>query len=187
MIRFAGHFCGLVALALALPVLADDKPASPTTPPANKDAKKYTLVSNMVGKLDKVNAASSEAVLEYRAGIGKYAKNEKMDLTFADEMKVWFVAPPMKIDENGDSRKMTPAELDKIKSRSGPTKGWYAGEVAGLHSGQQVQLVLGRLKDGPKKPPAKEKGAAAEKEFLYVTQIVVTGDDKPPTKPNKDK
>jgi hypothetical protein len=181
--RFAGYFGGLIALSLALPALADDKPASPTTPPANKDVKKYVPVNSMVGKLDKVNAASSEAVLEYRAGLGKYAKNEKMDLTFADEIKVWFVTPPMKVDENGDSRKMTPAELDKIKSRSGPTKGLYAAEVANLHSGQQVQVFLGKLKDGPKKPPSKE--AVAEKEFVYVTQIVVTKDDKPPTKPEK--
>jgi hypothetical protein len=187
MTRFTSRFGSLVTLLVALPVFADDKPATPSTPPANKDAKKYVTVSNLAGKLDKVNAASSEAVLEYRAGIGKYAKNEKMDLTFADEMKVWFVSPPQKVDGDGNSRKMTPAELDKIKSRSGPTKGLYAGEVAGLHSGQQVQIVLGKLKDGPKKPPSREKGATAEKEFVYVTQIVVTSDDKPPTKPNKDK
>jgi hypothetical protein len=180
--RFAACLGGLLALSLGLPVLADDKPVGSTTPPTNnKDVKKYVEVSRMVGKLDKVTAASSEAVLEYRAGLGKYAKNEKMDLTFADEVKVWFIPPPTKMDENGKWQKLAPAELDKLKSRSGPTKGWYTAEVANLRAGQQVQLVLGKLKEGPKKPPA--KGEPASKEFLYVTQIVVTTD----AKPEKDK
>jgi hypothetical protein len=180
--RFPSFFGGLVALSLAAPTMADDKPASPTTPPANKDVKKYVTVNTLTGKLDKVNSATSEGVLEYQSGLGRYAKTEKMDVTFADEVKVWFVTPPTKVDENGDSRKMTPAELDKAKSRSGPTKGLYAAAMANLHSGQQVQLVLGKLKDGPKKPAPKDKTAPPEKEFLYVTQIVVTADDKPPVK-----
>jgi hypothetical protein len=175
-------FVGLAAILLALPASADDKPASPVTPPANKEVKKYVEINRLPGKLDKVDIASSEGVLEYRSGLGKYAKNEKMDLTFADEVKVWFVTPPEKVDEDGNARKMTPAELDKIKSRSGPTKGWYAGEMANLHAGQQVQVVLSKPKDAPKKPAPKEKGAAPEKEFIYVTQIVVTMDSKPEKK-----
>jgi hypothetical protein len=168
----------LVALSLVLPALADDKPASPVTPPASKDVKKYVEVNRLAGKLDNVTIAQSEAELEYRSGLGKYAKNEKMTLTFADEVKVWFVTPPEKVDEDGNGRKMTPAELDKIKSRSGPTRGWYAAELANLHAGQQVQVVLSKPKDAPKKPAPKEKGAAPEKEFIYVTQIVVTMDSK---------
>ncbi len=182
--RFAAGFIGLFALSVALPVSADDAPGSNTTPPAPKDTKKYVDVNKMIGKLDKVKAASSEAVLEYRSGLGKYGKTEKMDLTFADNVKVWFSTPPEKIDENGDSRKMTPAELDKIKSRSGPTRGLYAAEMANLHAGQQVQVVLSKLKETTK-PAPKDKNAAPEKEFLYVTQIVVTYDPKPPTKPDK--
>jgi hypothetical protein len=182
--RFAGFLSSLIALSLVLPVRADDKRAGPTTPPATntKDAKKYVEDRKMVGKLEKVTLDSSEAVLEYRYGLGKYAKNEKMDLNFADEVKVWFVTPPEKVDENGNSRKMTPAELDKIKSKSGPTKGLFTGEMANLHAGQQVQVILGKLKDGPKKPTSKDKTAVPEKEFEYVTQIVILSDDKPPKK-----
>jgi hypothetical protein len=180
--RIAGYFVSLIALSLALPVRADDKPTSPPPPSTNKDVKKYTEVGKMNGKLDKVTTASSEGVLEYHSGLGRYAKTEKMDLTFADEVKVWFVTPPEKVDEDGNSRKMTPAELDKIKSKFGPTKGLYAGEMANLHAGQEVQIILGKLKDGPKKPPPKDKNAAPEKEFEYVTQIVILKDDKPPKK-----
>ena len=102
-------------------------------------------------------------------------------------MKVWHVKPPEKIDENGDPKKMTPAELDKIKSHSGPTKGLYAGELADLHAGQTVQVVLSKLKDATKKATSRDKNAPAEKEFFYVTQIVVAGDEKPPTQPEKKK
>src|SRR5450755_929196 len=70
--HIAGYFGGLVVLALVLPVVADDKPASPPPPPAtnNNDAKKYVKTGEMFGKLDKVTTDSSEAVLEYRAGLG---------------------------------------------------------------------------------------------------------------------
>jgi hypothetical protein len=182
--RFAGYLSGLVALCLVLTVRADDKPADPKAPPAtnSKEAKKYVEIRSLPGKLAKVTSDSSEAVLEYATGFGRYAKNEKMDLTFADEVKVWFKDPPEKVDEDGNSRKMTPAELDKIKSKSGPTKGLYAGEIANLHAGQQVQVILGKLKDGPKKPAPKDKTAAPEKDFEYVTQIVILKDDKPPKK-----
>ena len=185
--RFTAFFGGLIALTLGLPAAADDKPAGSSPPPANnsRDVKKYVVVAQLPGKLEKVTPASSEGVLEYRSGFGRYAKTEKMDLTFADEVKVWFVNPPEKVDEEGNTHKMTAAELDKIKSKSGPTRGLYAGEMANLHAGQQVEVILGRLKDAPKKPASKEKGAAAEKEFIYVTQIVVRVDDKPPTKPKK--
>ena len=57
--------------------------------------------------------------------------------------------------------------------------------MSDLHSGQMVQVVLGKPKDAVKKPAARDKTAPAEKEFVYVTQIVVTADEKPPTKPKK--
>jgi len=55
-----------------------------------------------------------------------------------------------------------------------------------IHSGQQVQVIWGKLKDGPKSR-RERKGSGDRKEFVYVTQIVVTVDDKPPTKPDKIK
>jgi len=48
-----------------------------------------------------------------------------------------------------------------------------------------VQVILGKLKVGRRSGARKEKGAATRKEFVYVTQIVVTVDDKPPTKPDR--
>ena len=39
----------------------------------------------------------------------------------------------------------------------------------------------------PKKPAPREKGAAPEKEFIYVTQIVITVDEQAPTKTDKKK
>jgi hypothetical protein len=159
--------------------LADDKPPT-SPPPATKDVKKYVQVGNLAGKLKKVTLNTSEGELEYHSGVGRYAKTEKMDLTFADEVKVWFVGkPPQRIDENGDPKKYTPAELDKMKSHFGATKGWYAGELADIHSGQTVQVALSKPKDAMRKPAVKDKNAPAEKEFVYVTQIVVTADEKP--------
>jgi hypothetical protein len=185
--RFTPRLATLVALSAAVfspQSRADDK--SPA--PANKDAKKYVQVGGPVfGKLEKLKPGESEAVLEYQAGIGKYAKKEKMDLTFADEVKVWFKTPPERLDENGNPKKLTPAELDKLKSHYGATKGLYAGEMSDLHSGQTVQVVFGKPRDAVKKPVVRDKNAPAEKEFVYVTQIVVTADEKPPTKQEKKK
>jgi hypothetical protein len=172
-------------VAVALPAVADDSPGG--TPPPAKDAKKYVDVGSLAGKLQKVNTTTSEMVVSYRAGLGRYVKNEKKELTLADTATVWFKAPPQRIDENGDPKKFTPAELDKMKSKSGPTKGLYAGELADLHPGQQVVIVLGKEKGAVKKPAAKDKGAAAEKEYVYVTRVVVAVDDKPPAKPDKKK
>ena len=73
-----------------------DRPRRTRTP-------RSTSRSRASGKLDKVKPATSEAELEYRAGIGKYAKNEQMDLTFADEVKVWFDSR-----RNGSTRTATP-------------------------------------------------------------------------------
>ena len=47
--------------------------------------------------------------------------------------------------------------------------------------------MLGKLKDVVKKPAPKEKGVAPEKEFVYVTMVVVTVDAKAPAKPDKKK
>ena len=185
--NFATRWAVTALFTLTLPVFADDKPSSPgTQPPAKPEAKKYVEIGNMIGKLDKVTTASSEVTLEIR-GVGRYARTEKKDLTLADDVKVWFKTPPEKIDENGNARKMTPAELDKAKSRSGVTRGLYAAEMANLHSGQQVQVILGKPKGAVKKPAPKDKNAAPEPDFQYVTQIVVLADDKPPTKPDTKK
>jgi hypothetical protein len=184
--RFRACIVGL--LALAGPVLADDKPSSLLDPPANKDVKKYVDVGQMQGKLEKVNTAASELVIAYPVTVSKYStRTEKKELALADEAKVWFVNPPERIDENGDAKKLSREELDKIKSKSGPTKGLYAGEIADLHSGQQVKVVLSKPKDAVKKPAPKEKGAAPEKDFVYVTMVVVTVDAKAPAKPDKKK
>jgi hypothetical protein len=163
---------------------ADDKSA---TPPANKDAKKYTVVDQRDGKLVKVNSTSQEAVVEVRMGLGKYARTERMELTFADDVKVWHTKPPEKIDENGNSKKLSPSDLEKIKGHTKETRGLYQGELADLHEGQVVRIVLGKPKDAPKKPATREKGAAAEKEFVYVTQVVITAEEKAPTKSDKKK
>jgi hypothetical protein len=176
--RFRIRLVTLLVLTAATAAIADDKPA------AKKDdkpaAKKYADVSQMTGKLDKFEAGKSELTIEYQSGIGRYARKERTDYTLADEVKVWFKTPPEKIDADGNTKKMTPAELDKIKSKSGPTKGLYAGETSGLHAGQQVQIVISRLKDAP-------KPKAGEKEFLYVTQVMVLADDHPPGKTEKKK
>jgi hypothetical protein len=184
--RIGVRWAGLFVLAAAMPVLGDDRPSSP---PANKDAKKYVATRPpLAGKLNKVNAATSEISLEYRAGLGKYAKTQRDTLTLADDVKVWFVTPPEKVDENGDRKKLTREDLDKLKSKSGPTKGLYAADVADLHDGQQVQVTLGRPKDTIKKPAPKGKGAAAEKEFEYVFLVVVQIDAKlAPAKPEPKK
>jgi len=178
----------LFAIVSASAQKADDKPPAPSTsPPANKDAKKYNEVAQLPGKLVKLNPSSQEAVLEYHSGLGRYAKTQHMDLTFADDMKVWLTKPPEKIDENGNAKKMSPAELEKIKGHTRETKGLYQGEMADLHEGQMVKVVLGKPKDAPKKPAPREKGAAPEKEFIYVTQIVITVDEQAPTKTDKKK
>ncbi len=168
----------LLALALALPALADDKPA-------DKDARKYDVVNRVIGKIGGVNPATSEMTFEYQAGLGRYAKMRKDDLTLANEVKVWYKNPPEKPDEDGKLKKLPPAELDKLKSKYGPTRGLYAGEVADLRPGQQVEVTIGRPKDAAKKPAPRDKSAAAEKEFLYVTQVVILVDAPP--KPEKKK
>jgi hypothetical protein len=153
-----------------------------TSPP---DAKKYVDAGSLAGKLAGINTTTSEAVLEYRSGSGRYAKNERKELTLADEVKVWFRTPPQRLDDDGNLKKFTPAELDKLKSKYGPTKGLYAGELSDLRRGQMVTVALGKPKDAVKKPAPKEKGAAPEKEFLYVTTVLVTVDEKPQPKPDK--
>jgi len=184
------RWVGFLALALGLPALAEDKPSSVLAPPpaksADQDLKhKYTTVGQMSGKLDKISPATSEMTIEHTVGLGKYAKKEKADLTLADGAKVFTVKPPEKVDDNGDRKKMSQAELDKIKVRSGDAKGMYAVDLAYLHPGQQIQVTIGKPKDsGPKKPASKDK--AGEKEFTYVTQIVITVDADAP-KPDKKK
>jgi hypothetical protein len=175
---------GLLALALALPAAADDKtgPAKP----GDKDARKYDKVGQLFGKIAGVNAATSELTVEYQVGLGRYAKTDKKELTLANEVTVWYKNPPEKPDEDGKMKKLSPAELDKLKSKYGPTKGLYAGEATDLRRGQQVELVLGRPKDAPKKPAPKDKAAAKEAEFVYVTQVVIVT-DAPPPKPEKKK
>jgi hypothetical protein len=175
--RFAVTSAALIGLFLARPAAADDKPASP---PA-KDAKKYVDVGGLQGKVEKVNPTTSVLVISYRT-VGRYARTEHQELTLADEAKVWFVNPPEKFDDEGKSKKLTKEELDKLKSRSGPTKGLYAGELTDLRPGQQVKVNIGKLKEAMKRPAPKTKGAAPEKEFQYVTAVFVMVDAKPEKK-----
>jgi hypothetical protein len=180
--RSGSCWAGLLGLLLALPVAADDKPASPS----NKDAKKYVDVGSLQGKLEKVNPTTSEMTISYR-GIGRYARTENLELTLADGARVWFVTPPQKLDEEGNLKKLSKEELDKMKSKSGATKGLYAGELTDLRPGQQVKVAIGKLKEAMKRPAPKDKGAVPEKEFQYVTAVYVIVDTKPPAKPEKKK
>ena len=179
--RFGIRWAGLLCLLLALTAAADDKPASPS----NKDAKKYVDVGALQGKLEKVNPTTSEMTISIR-GIGRNARTENLELTLADAPKVWFVTPPQKLDEEGNPKKLSKEELDKLKSKYGPTKGLYAGELTDLRPGQQVKVAIGKLKEATRRPAPKEKGAAAEKEFQYVTAVYVLV-DTPPAKPEKKK
>jgi hypothetical protein len=181
--RFGVRVVGLLVLAFAVPVLADE----PSSPPPNKDAKKYVEVGQMQGKLERVDTSKSEMVLAYAVPQGRSSKTERKELDLADDAKVWFVTAPERTDENGQPKKLTREELDKLKSKYGPTKGLYAGELADLHPGQQVKIVLGKPQDAVKKPAPKEKGVAPEKEFVYVTMVLVTVDAKVPAKPDKKK
>jgi len=179
--RFGFCLAGLLALGSA--VCGDEPSTSP--PPANKDAKKYADAGSLNGKLTKVNTTTSEIIIEYRTGAGRYVKTEAKELTLAEEPKVWFKAPPFRLDDDGNLKKWTPAELDKIKGKSSQTRGLYAGELSDLRSGQMVSVALGKPKDAVKKPAPKEKGVAPDKEFVYVTTVIVTVDEKP--KPDKKK
>ena len=177
--RYGIRTGALIGFFFALPAAAEDKPAPPPV-------KKYVDAGSLQGKLERVNTTTSEMVISYR-GVGQNARTEHQELTLADDVKVWFKTPPERVDESGNPKKLTPAELDKIKSKYGPTRGLYAGELSDLHNGQQVVVALGKPKDAVKKPAPKQKGVAPEKEFIYVTAVVVTVDAKPPPKPDKKK
>jgi len=179
--RFGFCLAGLFAFGPA--AVADDAPR--TTPPAGKDVKKYVDAGSFAGKLTEVHTNTSEIRLEYRTGTGRNVRTEGKDFTLAEEPKVWFKTPPQRLDDDGNPRKYTRAELDKMQSKSGPTRGLYAGELSDLRSGQMVSIALGKPKDAVKKPAPKEKGVAPEKEFVYVTAVFVTVDEKP--KPDKKK
>jgi hypothetical protein len=178
------RWSGLLALALVLPALGDDKTGP--NKPGDKDARKYDRVGQLFCKVLGVNPATSEMTVEYQVGLGRYARMDKKELTLANEVTVWYKNPPEKPDEDGKMKKLSPAELDKLKSKYGPTRGLYAGEATDLRRGQQIELVLGRPKDAPKKPASKDKAAAKESEFIYVTQVVIVT-DAPPPKPEKKK
>lgn len=171
----------VVAVAVAgMPVLADDKPAAP---PKSADTKtKYVDVGRAEGKVARIDVKSSElTVYPNRSGRGYSAQQ----WTLAPECKVFTVAPPQRIDENGNSKKWTREELRKIESRAPGTKGLYPAEIKDVHGDQQVIVVLGKLKDAVKKPSSKDK-SPPEKEFVYVTQIIIKADDSgPPAKPKK--
>ena len=124
--RFLAFSASCLALFQLLPGRADDK--SPMPP-----AKKYVDAGGMQGKLEKINPAASELTIAFQIPQGRYSRTERKELALADDMKVWFVRPPERTDEDGTAKKLTPAELDKIKSKYGPTKGLYAGELADLH------------------------------------------------------
>lgn len=175
--RFAVRTAVMFGLVLTLRAAADDKPA----PPANKNAKKYVDVGSLQGKVEKVNPTTSDLEISYR-GIGRNARTERMELTLADDVKVWFANPPEKYDDDGKSKKLSKEELDKIKSKYGPTKGLFAGELTDLRPNQMVKVTIGKPKESARRPAPKEKGAAAEKEFQYVTAVVVLVDAKPEKK-----
>jgi hypothetical protein len=175
--RFGICLAGVLALG---PAAVGDE-----SQPPNKDAKKYVDAGTLNGKLTKVDTTTSEIIIEYRTGAGRYVKTEAKELTLADEPKVWFKTPPLRLDDDGNLKKWKPAELDKIKGKSNQTRGLYAGELSDLRSGQMISVALGKPRDAVKKPAPKDKSAVAEKEFVYVTTVVVMVDEKP--KPEKKK
>lgn len=172
----------VAAAVVGMPVLADDKPVSPPKAPDTKT--KYVEVGRAEGKVARIDVQSSElTVYPNRVGRGYSAQQ----WTLAPECKVFTVAPPQRIDENGNSKKWTKEELRKIESRAPGTKGLYPAELKDVHGNQQVIVVISKPKDAVKKPSSASKGKSSpDKEFIYVTQIIIKADDSgPPAKPKK--
>jgi hypothetical protein len=145
-----------IVLALALPLAAQDAKKEEPKPekllPAGSLA--GTLVKGRKGK-----GKSAEEVWFLRP-----ARGQRVDLQFADDVKVRLAQPPKKYDDKGHILKYTPAELKALKG-PGNLPG-YAASPEDLRSGQTVAVTLG-----------KRKGAAAG--AVVVTAVLVLADAPP--------
>src|SRR4051794_31464687 len=127
------------------------------------------------GKPEKLQPAGSIAgtLVKGRKGKGKAAeevwflrpaRGQRVDLQFADDVKVRLAQPPKKNDDKGHPLKYTPAELKDLKG-PGNLPG-YAATPDDPRPGQTVAVTLGR-----------RKGAAAGE--VVVTAVLVVADAPP--------
>jgi hypothetical protein len=125
-----------LVLLLALPLPAQDakkeEAKSEKPPPAGR-------LAGTLGKTRKGKGKSAGEAWSLRPSRG-----QRVDLQFADDVKVRTTRPPKKYDDKGHVLKSTPAELKALKG-SGNLPG-YAASPDDLRPGQTVAVTLGRRK-----------------------------------------
>ncbi len=136
----------LLVLGFVLPGrAADDKKDSSTKSSKDYKAefKDYAVVNSIRGKLAKVD--KEQLTVEITRGLGKNAKMEKVDLPMLDNAAVFWIRPPVELDEKGKPKKVKPQDRKKPVTGPGGVKG-YPAETSDLKQGQIVDVILMRKK-----------------------------------------
>src|SRR5262245_15186240 len=92
----------IVFFVSAIPLFSQDKTAEKKDTP-KKDSqpapKRYQPVGTIAGKLTKINTDEKTIEIDHRVASGKYGRNQKDELTLADDVKIRTMKLPEKKDE----------------------------------------------------------------------------------------
>src|SRR5262245_13653803 len=134
----------IIFLVNAIPLFAQDKSAEKKETPKKElppPAKKYQPVGTITGKLTKVNAEQKTIEIDHHVTSGKYGRNQKDEITLADDVKIRTLKLPEKKDDKGKSIPLTDAEKQKLKGDDRKLPG-YTADLSTLSSGQMVEVHL---------------------------------------------
>jgi hypothetical protein len=145
----------VAALGLVFPVLAaddkketDPKPASKPEPPKEK----MIPIGFVDGKITKVEVGQRTIKLQkniaYLSGRNVQQKPLDMEYSAAENVQVFYINPPVELDDKGKPKKPNPKDLKKAVKGPGGLRG-YPAEFDNLKTGQVVKVYLEKKKDKP--------------------------------------
>jgi hypothetical protein len=131
----------------------------------------YVNAGEVTGEVTKIDESARTIEVRVRVRSGRGWTTEKMDYTFADEVKFRTMTLPDRLDENDKVRPYTAQEKAKLKGDS--KLPGYVSEIGAVKKGQTVVLTLGTPKPAPGSP--RKKGADST-EKPVVTMLVIMPD-----------
>jgi hypothetical protein len=147
----------ILGLAILVPALAADKDDAKDKDKDTGPKEKRITVSQVSGKVSVVESSGKKFKLSLPIGGGRYMRWQDIDIEATDDVKVRVLNPPTETDEKGRPKRLTSAELKKLKGPD-PRLPGYNAEFDNLRQGMIVQVTLSKRKEAPKPMVRRKKG-----------------------------
>lgn len=179
------HLAGLTTLLLGIlvPAFAADKDKDDAKDKDTGPKEKRVTVNQFQAKVATVENTGKKFAVSVPVGGGRYAKWQNVDIEAIDDVKVRLANPPIEFDDKGRPKRISSAELKKLKGEGADAKlPGYAADFGQLRQGQIVQVTLTKRKEAPKPIRRGKKGEDDVDDNRPMASLIVIVAEPPPAR-----